>query len=94
MLVIPIEDSLLYVEPLYLEAEKNRLPILARVIVAYKNRIAMADTLNDALSAIFRLPERNSEVIMRDLDEQSNVEGAPLPNTEDTNILNELTTDQ
>ena len=94
LLVIPIEDSLLYVEPLYLEAEKNRLPILARVIVAYKNRIAMADTLNDALSAIFRLPERNSEVIMRDLDEQSNVEGAPLPNTEDTNILNELTTDQ
>ena len=40
LLVIPIKNSLLYVEPLYLEAEQNRLPILARVIVAYKNRIA------------------------------------------------------
>ncbi|NEP60734.1 MAG: COG1615 family transporter, partial [Symploca sp. SIO2G7] len=45
LLVIPIEESLLYVEPLYLEAEQNRLPILARVIVAYQNRIAMAETL-------------------------------------------------
>ncbi len=53
LLVIPIERSLLYVEPLYLEAEQNSLPILARVIVVYRNRIVMAETLADALSAIF-----------------------------------------
>ena len=91
LLVIPIEDSLLYVEPLYLEAEQNRLPILARVIVAYKNRIAMADTLNDALQAIFDLPERSSEVIIRDLGAQEEAEGVPLPSAEDTDILNDLT---
>ncbi|MGD1904659.1 MAG: UPF0182 family protein [Leptolyngbyaceae cyanobacterium] len=53
LLVIPIERSLLYVEPLYLEAEQNRLPTLARVIVVYKNRIAMAQSLADGLQAIF-----------------------------------------
>lgn len=54
LLVIPIEQSLLYVEPLYLEAEENSLPTLARVIVAYENRIAMAETLDQALRAIFQ----------------------------------------
>jgi len=53
LLVIPIEDSLLYVEPLYLEAEKNGLPTLVRVIVAYDNKIAIAQTLQQALEQIF-----------------------------------------
>jgi hypothetical protein len=53
LLIIPIENSLLYVEPLYLEAEKNSLPTLARVIVVYKNRIVMAGTLPQALDSIF-----------------------------------------
>ncbi|MBT9312048.1 UPF0182 family protein [Leptothoe kymatousa] len=70
LLVIPIEDSLLYVEPLYLEAEQNRLPILARVIVAYQNRIAMAETLNQSLQAIFSPPRSSDrDTILRDLEE-------------------------
>ena len=68
LLVIPIEQSLLYVEPLYLEAEQNRLPILARVIVAYQNRIAMAETLEEGLQAIFNRPESSSPAIIRELD--------------------------
>lgn len=56
LLVIPIEDSLLYVEPLYLEAEQNSLPTLVRVIVAYENRIVMAETLEQSLQAIFQPP--------------------------------------
>lgn len=68
LLVIPIEQSLLYVEPLYLEAEQNRLPILARVIVAYQNRIAMAETLDQSLDAIFRREETSSPAILRELD--------------------------
>ncbi|MEO0540874.1 MAG: UPF0182 family protein [Cyanobacteria bacterium P01_A01_bin.105] len=71
LLVIPIEDSLLYVEPLYLEAEQNRLPILARVIVAYRNRIAMAETLEQSLSAIFSTRKSNSPAIIRDLESGS-----------------------
>ncbi|NET08119.1 MAG: UPF0182 family protein [Symploca sp. SIO2B6] len=53
LLVIPIERSLLYVEPLYLEAEQNSLPTLARVIVVYQNRIFMRRTLEESLRAIF-----------------------------------------
>jgi len=53
LLVVPIEQSLLYIEPLYLVAEQNQLPTLARVIAAYGSRIAMAETLEGALNAIF-----------------------------------------
>jgi uncharacterized protein len=60
LLVIPIEQSLLYVEPLYLEAEQNQLPTLVKVIVAYRDRIVMADTLPEAIATIFR-PAPNSQ---------------------------------
>ncbi|NEQ98382.1 MAG: COG1615 family transporter, partial [Cyanothece sp. SIO2G6] len=53
LLVIPIEESLLYVEPIYLEAEQDRLPTLVRVIAVYDNRIAMENNLADALRAVF-----------------------------------------
>jgi hypothetical protein len=53
LLVIPIAQSLLYVEPLYLEAEQNSLPTLARVIVAYENQIVMAETLEQGLQRSF-----------------------------------------
>lgn len=53
LLVIPIERSLLYVEPLYLEAETNSLPTLARVIVAHNNAIAMRPSLREALQDLF-----------------------------------------
>jgi uncharacterized protein len=57
LLVIPIEESLLYVQPLYLRAAGGRIPELKRVIVAYKDlkrdRIVMAETLQQALSQVF-----------------------------------------
>jgi hypothetical protein len=53
LLVIPIENSLIYVQPLYLRAESGKIPELKRVIVAYENRIAMEETLDAALSKIF-----------------------------------------
>jgi uncharacterized protein len=53
LLVIPIEQSLLYVEPLYLEADRNSLPTLVRVIVVYENRIVMEKTLDKALKELF-----------------------------------------
>jgi hypothetical protein len=53
LLVIPIEQSLLYVEPLYLRAEQGELPELKRVIVAYDKAIVMEETLEQALVAIF-----------------------------------------
>jgi len=53
LLVIPIENSLIYVQPLYLRAETGKIPELKRVIVAYENRIAMEQTLDAALAQIF-----------------------------------------
>jgi uncharacterized membrane protein (UPF0182 family) len=53
LLAIPIETSLLYVQPLYLAAEKGSLPELKRVIVAFGNQIAMEETLEQSLARIF-----------------------------------------
>jgi uncharacterized membrane protein (UPF0182 family) len=53
LLVIPIEESLLYIRPLYLRAAGGRIPELKRVIVAYQNHIVMEETLNEALERLF-----------------------------------------
>src|SRR5690606_28636829 len=53
LLVIPIEESLLYIRPLYLRAASGRIPELKRVIVAYQNHIVMEETLDEALGRLF-----------------------------------------
>lgn len=52
--VIPIENSLLYVSPLYLRAEEGQIPELKRVIAAYGEQVVMEETLADALAVLFR----------------------------------------
>ncbi len=53
LFVIPINESILYIRPLYIRAEGGRIPELKRVIVAYENEIAMEETLDSALTRIF-----------------------------------------
>lgn len=53
MFVIPIEDSIIYVEPVYLESSNSSLPEVKRVIVAYGDRIAYEPTLAEALDSLF-----------------------------------------
>lgn len=53
LLVIPIEESLVYVRPLYLKADSGKIPELKRVIVGYEDNIAMERTLDEALEKIF-----------------------------------------
>ena len=53
LMVIPIDKSILYVKPLYLESTTSKIPQLTRVIVAYGDRIEMSNTLEGALNAIF-----------------------------------------
>ncbi len=53
LFAIPIDQSLIYVQPLYLAAEQSALPELRRVVVAYGNQIAMEPTLEGALGRIF-----------------------------------------
>lgn len=69
LLVIPLEESLLYVEPVYLEAERNSLPTLIRVIMVYKNQIVMAKTLQNAIDAIFQPEASDTPAIIRPVDE-------------------------
>src|SRR3989344_1388322 len=57
LLVIPIEESLVYVRPLYLKAATGKIPELKRVIVAYENKIAMEETLEAGLARIFGTSE-------------------------------------
>lgn len=53
LLVIPIEGSLIYVEPLYLQATQIKIPQVKRVIVVYGQRVVMADTLEGAIARMF-----------------------------------------
>ncbi|HEX7594820.1 MAG TPA: UPF0182 family protein [Gemmatimonadaceae bacterium] len=53
LLVIPIEESLIYVQPIYLRAEGGSIPELKRVVVAHENRVVMGETLEEGLNALF-----------------------------------------
>ncbi len=53
LLVIPVRDALLYVEPLFLQAEQSKMPELRRVIVAHGDKIVMEPTLDEALRKLF-----------------------------------------
>ena len=53
LMVIPIEESLIYVRPLYLRASGGRIPELSRVAVAYQDEIVMERTLDEALMRLF-----------------------------------------
>ena len=57
LFIIPIEESLLYVEPVYLEAVNSSLPEVKRVIVAYGDKIAYEATLSKALESLFGAEE-------------------------------------
>ena len=54
LLVIPIKEEVMYVQPVYLQATSGKLPELKRVIVAYHNRLAMESTLEESLRRVFR----------------------------------------
>ncbi|GAB6180966.1 UPF0182 family protein [Desulfotomaculum defluvii] len=53
LVVIPIKDSLIYVEPLYLQSEQSKMPELRRVIVAAGDKIVMEPTLELAIQRIY-----------------------------------------
>jgi uncharacterized membrane protein (UPF0182 family) len=53
LMVIPIEESLIYVRPLYLRGAGGRIPELTRVVVVYQDQIVMEQTLEAALARLF-----------------------------------------
>ncbi len=75
LLVIPIEESLIYVQPIYLRAEGGTIPELKRVVVAHENRVAMGETLDEGLNMLFggSAPPRGTVAAIADA---SNAPGA------------------
>lgn len=53
LLVIPVQQSILYVEPIYLQSEQSQMPELKRVVVAFRDRVIMEATLEAALARVF-----------------------------------------
>ena len=53
MLVVPIEDSIVYIQPIFLEAEGGGIPEFRRVIVVYRDQVEWAETLDGALELVF-----------------------------------------
>jgi len=92
LLVIPIGDSLLYVEPLYLQAEQSKLPELRRVVVAYGDDIVMEQNLKLALEKIFGKSKDQNQG--RDVSEPDDLKeepkDVPKDKTDGTSNANEL----
>ena len=82
LLVIPIEESLLYVRPLYLRSAGGRIPELKRVVVAHQNQIVMEVTLEEALERLFPSGGERAEP-PAELAGRSGTEGAPRPAMQD-----------
>ena len=62
VIIVPIENALLYVEPIYLQADNaNALPEMKRVIVAYQDDIVMKENLEDALLELFSQPQQGTD---------------------------------
>jgi uncharacterized membrane protein (UPF0182 family) len=77
LIVIPVEDNLMYVEPLYLQAESSQLPELKRVIVTYGDKIAMRTTLDEALRAVFDPAPRVVAAVDAAAGEEGTEDGQP-----------------
>jgi uncharacterized protein len=53
LLVIPIEEALIYVQPIYLRAQGGQIPELKRVVVAFQDRVVMSETFETGLAQLF-----------------------------------------
>lgn len=82
LLVIPIEDTLLYVEPMYIESNnETALPEVKRIIVSYQDYIVMEPTLDQALERLFQLID--NRVPTKDVEEH---EGEAPPSAEEGTV--------
>jgi uncharacterized membrane protein (UPF0182 family) len=81
LIVIPLDGTLLYIEPLYLQAEAGQLPELKRVLVAHGNRVAMAEDLTSGLLQVLgetpeTAPEETGDIAALARSTQAHYEAA------------------
>ena len=83
LLILPMSNSLLYVEPIYIQSEdeKTAIPELRRVVVGYENEVVWGETLEDALDEMFgqRTPRQITEAT-------ATTETTTEPSTEQTSL--------
>ena len=60
LLVVPIEDSLLYVQPIYLTADTGGIPQFKRVVASFDSQIEIADSLDEVLELLFGSPDEEA----------------------------------
>ena len=60
LMIIPIRESLLYVEPIYLQATQSKMPELKRVIVSYEDEVVMAKNLTEAILDLFNVSKEKN----------------------------------
>jgi hypothetical protein len=82
MLVVPIEESLLYVQPIYLAADtgggRGGIPQFKRVVASFDSRIEIADSLDQVLVQLFGTPDG---VDVSDVPSDGDTETPPLDGT-------------
>ncbi|HYW71995.1 MAG TPA: UPF0182 family protein [Pyrinomonadaceae bacterium] len=77
LLVIPIGRSLLYVEPLYLKAERSPMPELRLVVLATQDRLAYGANFDEALKNLFGEAAAASATETKPEIPQTNAKGTP-----------------
>jgi uncharacterized protein len=88
--VIPIEEALMYVQPIYLRAEGGRIPELKRVVVAYQNRVVMRETLEEGLAEMFGGVASREPRAARPSDIAADTSAADNPATRDSGLATRL----
>jgi hypothetical protein len=77
-MIIPIDNSILYVEPIYLKAEnENSMPEVKRVVMVYKDQIVMENDVNACLEKIFGVEKERAEQAIKDAAAESNTQTPP-----------------
>jgi uncharacterized membrane protein (UPF0182 family) len=94
LLVIPIEEALIYVQPIYLRAEGGRIPELKRVVVAYENQVVMEETLDESLEVLFGVRPPTPTEILADAPREPGAAPAlpspAAPAADDTEMLRRM----
>lgn len=71
MIIVPVENTLLYIEPIFQTAvNESKLPVLKKVIVASGNKVSIGDNVQEALESLLAQSEANIEI-----ETQDNLEG-------------------
>jgi len=88
LLVIPVGDAIIYVEPLYLQSEGLAFPELKKVILADGSNVVMADSVGEGLAMLLE-GKAPSDVVPIG----SGVEGQATPNSEDLRVIEDAVTE-